>query len=157
MPFIGRTFGRPLRHRLRYRDLRHSPTFRESLTVPGASTYIAALGCIHSAFLPTPLNVPRHTFCHAEYGVVAGLTVGAFWLFSLLSFLCLEVSVERCKPSHFSCYKGRTDRSTQNGHTDFCNNFIKNGTSLIFDRASLKILLKFLLHLTFSVLPIIAT
>nr|DAJ08975.1 MAG TPA: hypothetical protein [Caudoviricetes sp.] len=29
--------------------------------------------------------------------------------------------MERCKPSHFSCYKGRTDRSTQNRHTDFCN------------------------------------
>ena len=36
---------------------------------------------------------------------MAGLTVGAFWLFSLLSFLCLEVSVERCKPSHFSVTK----------------------------------------------------
>ena len=112
----------------------------------------------HSALsFPSPLNVPRCTFCLDEYGVVAGLTIGAVWLFSLLSFLCLEVSVERCKPSHFSCYKGRTDRSAQNRHTDFCNNFIKNGTSLIFDRASLKILLKFLLRLTFSVLPIIAT
>ena len=124
-------------------DLRHSPTFRESLTVPSARTYIASLGYTHSALsFPSPLNVPRYTFCHVEYGVVAGLTVGAFWLFSLLSFLCLEVSVERCKPSHFSCYKGRTDRSAQNRHTDFCNNFIKNGTSLIFDRASLKIALR---------------
>ena len=131
---------------------------RESLAVPSASTYIASLGYNHSALsFPSPLNVPRYTFCHAEYGVVAGLNYGAVWLFSLLSFLCLEVSVERCKPSHFSCYKGRTDRSAQNRHTDFCNNFIKNGTSLIFDRASLKILLKFLLHLTFSVLPILAT
>ena len=121
-------------------------------------SYIAALGYTHSALsFPSPLNVPRCTFCLDEYGVVAGLTIGAVWLFSLLSFLCLEVSVERCKPSHFSCYKGRTDRSAQNRHTDFCNNFIKNGTSLIFDRASLKIIWKFLLHLTFSVLPILAT
>lgn len=121
--------------------------------------HIHRLSWLHPqrVILPIPLNVPRYTFCLDEYGVVAGLTVGAVWLFSLLSFLCLEVSVERCKPSHFSCYKGRTDRSAQNRHTDFCNNFIKNGTSLIFDRASLKILLKFLLRLTSSVLPILAT
>ena len=62
----------------------------ESLTVPSASTYIANLGYIHSALsFPSPLNVPRHTFYLGEYGVVAGLTVGAFWLFSPLSFLCL--------------------------------------------------------------------
>ena len=107
--------------------------------------------------LPLALERTALNFLPRRVRSVAGLTVGAVWLFSLLSFLCLEVSVERCKPSHFSCYKGRTDRSAQNRHTDFCNNFIKNGTSLIFDRANLKIIWKFLLHLTFSVLPIIAT
>ncbi len=47
---------------LAYLKLRHSPTFRESLAVASAGTYIAALGCIRSAFsLPhSCVSVPSH-------------------------------------------------------------------------------------------------